>query len=214
MTQPTAGSREDEPNVNNLSVADLAELEAGKAEALSPFLARLDVIVPALICIAAALLSITMPHFVESGGIDIGRSYATMSASLIPRVIFGVLAVVAAIATVAAINRFRSIETASPGDEFDRFSRAAFVALVILAYALTVTWLGFILSTMIVAAVISYFLGLRNPFAYIPGVLIVPIVIRFVFERLLFISLPRSRIESIGHIEDQVIRFLVETLLQ
>jgi len=214
LTEPAAGSREREPNVDNLSVTDMADLEAGTAEALSPLLVRLDVIVTALICIAAALLSIMMPRLVESGGIDIGRSYATMSASLIPRVIFGVLAVFAAVATVAAFNRFRQHTTTSPGDELDRFSRVAFVALVILVYALTVTWLGFILSTMIVAAVISYFLGLRNPLAYIPGVVIVPIVIRFVFERLLFISLPRSRIESVGHIEDQIIRFLVENLLQ
>jgi len=197
-----------------LSVTDMADLEAGTAGPQTPLLARLEVIVTALICLAAGLISIMMPRLVESGGIEIGRSYATMSASLIPRIIFGVLAVVAAVATVAAFNRFREFKTVDPGDEFDRYSRAAFVALVILAYALTVTWLGFILSTMIVAAVISYFLGLRNPLAFIPGVLIVPILIRFIFERLLFISLPRSRIESVGHVEDQVIRFLVENLLQ
>jgi hypothetical protein len=115
---------------------------------------------------------------------------------------------------VAAVKRFREFKTASPGDELERFSRAAIVALIVLAYALTVTWLGFILATMIVAAVLSYFLGLRNPLAYIPGVLIIPILIRFIFERLLLIALPRSRIESVGHIEDQVIRFLVENLLQ
>jgi hypothetical protein len=82
-----------------------------------------------------------------------------------------------------------------------------------LAYALTVTWLGFILATMIVAVVLSYFLGLRNPLAFIPGVVVVPVLIRFIFERLLLISLPRSRIESIGQIEDQLMRFLVDTLL-
>jgi len=199
---------------DDLTVQEMAELEAGTAGALSPLLARLDVIVTALICLSAALLSIIMPQLVESGGIEIGRSYTTMSPSLIPRLIFGVLAVVAGIATVAAVKRFREVKTVSPGDEFERFGRAAIVAVVVLAYALTVTWLGFILSTMIVAAVLSYFLGLRNPLAYIPGVLIIPILIRFVFERLLLISLPRSRIESVGHIEDQVIRFLVENLLQ
>lgn len=197
-----------------LSVVEMAELEAGAAGDLSPLLARLDIIVTALICLAAALLSIMMPRLVESGGIEIGRSYATMSASLIPRLIFGVLAVVAAVATVAAIGRFRQSGAVDPGDEFDRFGRAAFMAVVILFYALTVTWLGFVLSTMIVAAVTAYYLGLRNPFGYVPGVLIVPVLIRFVFERLLFISLPRSRIEAVGHIEDQVIQFLTHVLLQ
>ena len=80
-------------------------------------------------------------------------------------------------------------------------------------YTLTVSWLGFILSTMIVATVTSIFLGLRNPLTFIPSVIIVPILIRFIFERLLFISLPRSQIESVGHIEDQVIQFLSHNLL-
>jgi hypothetical protein len=197
----------------DLSVAEIAELEAGTAGVMSPLLARLDVIVTALICLAAALLSIIMPQLVVSGGIAIGRSYATMSPSLIPRIIFGVLAAFAAVATIAAVKRFRQSTTENPGDELDRFSRAAIVAVIILFYALSVTWLGYILSTMIAAAVISYFLGLRNPLAYIPAVVIVPIVIRFIFERMLFISLPRSRIESVGQLEDQLIRFLVNTLL-
>lgn len=210
-TVPEPRDRDFQPE--ELSVTDMADLEAGTAGALSPLLARLDVIVTALICIAAGLLSIMMPRLVESGGIEIGRSYATMSASLIPRTIFGALAVVAAVATIAAFNRLRRFDTTNPGDELERFGRAAIVALIILAYALTVTWLGFILATMIVAVVLSYFLGLRNPLAFIPGVVIVPVLIRFIFERLLLISLPRSRIESIGQIEDQLMRFLVDTLL-
>jgi hypothetical protein len=213
LTERTPASPVGELNADDLSVTELAELEAGTAGALTPLLARLDVIVTALICVVAAVLAIIMPQLVESGGISIGRSYATMSASLIPRLVFGMLAGVAAIATVAAVARYRSSTTVSPGDELDRFSRAGFVALIVLLYALSVTWLGFILATVIVATVISYFLGLRNPFAYIPGVIIVPVVVRFIFERLLFISLPRSRIEAVGHIEDQLIRFLADTLL-
>lgn len=213
MAERTPGSPEGDLNADDFSVTELAALEAGTGGALTPLLARLDVIVTALICFAAALLAIIMPQLVESGGIAIGRSFTTMSPSLIPRLIFGVLAVVAAIATVAAVGRYRRIETVSPGDEFDRFSRAGFVALVILFYALTVTWLGFILATMIVAAILSYFLGLRNLLAFTPGVVVVPIIIRFVFERLLLIALPRSRIETIGQIEDQLMRFLVDNLL-
>jgi hypothetical protein len=197
----------------HLSVTDMAELEAGTAGALSPLLARLDVIVPALICLGSAVLAIIMPKLVISGGIVIGRSYATMSPSMIPRLIFGVLAVVAAVATVSAFQRLRQSSTVSPGDEAERFGRVAVIAVVVLFYALTVNWLGFILSTTIVAAVISYYLGLRNPLAFVPGAVILPVLIRFVFERLLLISLPRSRIESIGHIEDQVMRFLVNNLL-
>jgi hypothetical protein len=201
-------------DASSLSVGEIAELEAGADGGLSPFLARLDIVVSALICLAAGVLAVIMPRLVTSGGIEIGRSYATMSPSLIPSLIFAILAIVAAVATLAAVSRFRRLTTESPGDEADRFARAGVIALIILLYALTVTWLGFILSTMIVAVLISWFLGLRNPLAFVPGAVIIPILIRFVFERLLLISLPRSRIESIGHIEDVVIRFLVQNLLQ
>lgn len=212
MTDPTSESRERE--ASDLSIREMADLEAGTAGALSPLMARLDVVVTSLICLVSALLAVIMPSLVISGGIVIGRSYSTMSPSLIPRVIFGVLTVVAAFAAVAAYRRLRQLASESPGDELDRFIRAGFVALVILFYALTVTWLGYILATMMVAAVISYFLGLRNPLAFVPGVLIAPILIRFVFERLLLISLPRSRIESVGEVEDAIIRFLVNTFIQ
>jgi hypothetical protein len=66
---------------------------------------------------------------------------------------------------------------------------------------------------MIVSAVSSYFLGLRKPVLFVPGVLVTPIVIRFVFERLLYISLPRSEIETVAVVEDAVIGLLVRILL-
>jgi len=64
-----------------------------------------------------------------------------------------------------------------------------------------------------VTAVTSYFLGLRRPLAYVPGVFVVPIAVRFIFERLLYIALPRSEIELVAAIEDAVIGVLVKILL-
>ena len=75
------------------------------------------------------------------------------------------------------------------------------------------TWLGYILSTMLMTAAMAGYLGLRNPLTFIPGVIVIPIAIRFVFERLLLISLPRSSIESVGVIEDAVLRFLAHTII-
>jgi len=213
LTDTTPDSHESGANAADMTVGEIAELESGTAGALSPVLARLDVIVTGLICLGAAVLAFFMPNLVTSGGISFGRSYATMSPSLIPRLVFAVLTAVAAVATLAAFKRYRNQDSAPPGNEAEEFGRAAAIALIVLFYTLTVSWLGFILSTMIVATVTSIFLGLRNPLTFIPSVIIVPILIRFIFERLLFISLPRSQIESVGHIEDQVIQFLSHNLL-
>lgn len=196
------------------TVAELAELEAGTGAPLSLQMARLDVAVTALLCVCAALLAILMPDLVVSGGIIIARSYQSLSPSLIPRLAFGGLAVVSAIAAIAAYNRLREGDFERPADEADRFRRAAIMACIVLFYALSVAWLGFIPATMIVAFLTTWFLGLRNPLLFIPGVIVLPVVARFVFERLLLISLPRSHIESLGRIEDATMRLLVDLLLR
>jgi hypothetical protein len=90
--------------------------------------------------------------------------------------------------------------------------RAGVATLIAVAYASSVTWLGYILSTMLMTAAMAWYLGLRNPLAFVPGVIVIPVTIRFVFERLLLISLPRSSIEQIGVVEDAVLRFLSQLL--
>jgi hypothetical protein len=91
--------------------------------------------------------------------------------------------------------------------------RAGVATLIAVAYAASVTWLGYILATMLMTAVMAWYLGLRNPIAFVPGVLVIPVAIKFVFERLLLISLPRSEIESIGLVDDAVMRFLSKLLI-
>ena len=197
-----------------MSIEELSEMEAGLGGAMSPLMARLDVGASAAICIAAGALAIFMPDLVTSGGIIIARSYQSLSPSLIPRLVFAVLALAAAIATYSAYRRLRTGNFEQPADEAERFRRAGTIALIVLFYALSVTWLGFIPSTMIVAAVTAWFLGLRNPLGFIPSVIIVPIAARFIFERLLLISLPRSQIESLGQFEDATMRIFVDLLLK
>ena len=86
--------------------------------------------------------------------------------------------------------------------------RAGIATIIAIAYAACVPWLGYILATMLMTAAMAWYLGLRNPLMFIPGVIVIPVTIRFVFERLLLISLPRSSIESIGAVEDAVLRYL------
>ena len=75
-------------------------------------------------------------------------------------------------------------------------------------YAYFVTVLGFGLATLIMTAMVSVFLGLRQWWAVLSVSVLAPIVIRFIFERLLLISLPRSEFEFIAAIEDGIMKFL------
>ena len=68
--------------------------------------------------------------------------------------------------------------------------------------------LGFGLATLIMTAMVSVFLGLRQWWAVLSLPVLAPVVIRFIFERLLLISLPRSEFEFIAAIEDGIMKFL------
>jgi len=184
-----------------------------QAIALTPLMARLDVAVAALLTLTAATITVAMPKLIASGGIDIERDFATMSAALIPQIAFGVLALLSAVVLVSAVQTVRSGVGQPRAAELSGLRRAAIALIIAILYALCVTWLGYILATMLMTAAMAGYIGLRNPLTFIPGVIIIPIAIRFVFERLLLISLPQSSIESIGVVEDAVMRFLAYTLL-
>ena len=188
-----------------------ADIDA--AVALSPLMARVDVAVAALLALIGATIAIAMPMLIASGGIDTERDFATLSSALIPRMAFGLLTVLAIVAIVPAVQAVREGVGRPRVEEASRLQRAGVAALIAIVYAASVTTLGYILATMLMTAVMSCYLGLRNPLMFIPGVIVVPVAIKFVFERLLLISLPRSSIESIGLVEDELLRFLVRIFL-
>jgi hypothetical protein len=208
LTDTTQGSPSGSGAPADGSTPGPAAADVDAAVAFSPLMARIDVVVAALLALIAATLTVAMPALIASGGIDTERDFATLSPALIPRLAFGTLTVLAGVATIQAIGAVRRGLGRPRLDELRGMQRAGIAALIAIAYAATMTWLGYILSTMLMTAAMAYFLGLRNPLAFIPGVLVIPVLIRFVFERLLLISLPRSSIESVGLVEDAVMRFL------
>jgi hypothetical protein len=213
MTGNTRDGARNNADLTGTSASRPSAQAIEQAVALTPLMARLDVVVAAILALIAATLTVAMPQLIASGGIDTERDFSTLSPALIPRLAFGFLTVLAVAALISAAQTVRSGIGRPRADEFTRLQRAGIAAAIAIAYAATVTWLGYTLSTMLMTAAMAYFLGLRNPLAFIPGVIVVPVVIRFVFERLLLISLPRSSIESIGGVEDAVMRFLTHIFI-
>ncbi len=179
----------------------------------SRFLARVEVAVAVLLTLGAGAIALFMPQLIGRGGIETARDFLTISPAFFPALAMGLMAVVCVPYTINAIRGLARSNEAQTGEDLVRLKRAGFMTVVAISYAATITWMGFILSTMLMALVVSYFLGLRKPAAFLPGVILVPITVRFVFERLLFIALPRSEIEFVAVIEDAVIKFLVTVLL-
>lgn len=176
-------------------------------------LAWTELVVAGSLTLAAFLLAVFMSSLIGAGGIETAEDYLHLTPDFFPRVTMLLLAAVSARYALGAARGLAKSTARHDAEYVGQLKRAGFMVIMAISYASAISWLGFILSTMLVAAVVSYFLGLRNPLAFIPGVFVVPILIRFVFERLLFIALPRSEIDFIAGIEDSVIRLLVKILL-
>jgi hypothetical protein len=213
LTDESQGGYRQGGIASNAPSAGPSAAHVDAAAALSPLMARVDVAVAALLALIGVTFTVAMPLLISSGGIETERDFGMLSPVLIPRLAFGTLTVLAIIALFAAAQRLRETPDRWRADEPGRLARAGMAAVIAVAYAASVPWLGYILGTMLMTAAMAFYLGLRNPLAFIPGVLLVPIVIRFVFERLLLISLPRSEIESVGLIEDALMRFLAQHLI-
>ena len=179
----------------------------------STIMRRLEVVLAAFLTCSAAGLAIFMPSLIASGGIKSSQDFITLSPIFFPRLAFGILALICLGYAVNAVRQLRPGSLSFGTDEADRFTRAVLMMVVAVFYAFLVAWLGFIPSTMVMTAVFTIFLGITSPLALLPGTIFIPIVIRFIFERLLLIALPRSEIEFIAVIEDSLMKFLSSTFL-
>jgi hypothetical protein len=213
LTDETQGGSRSFDNRGNQPPPAPSADEIDAVVAFSPLMARLDVAVAAFLALLAATIAAAMPLLIASGGIEVEHDFSTLSPALIPRMAFVVLSGLSLVALFTAVQTLRAGAGQPKENELQGMQRAAIAMIIAIAYASSVTWLGYILATMLMTAAMSWFLGLRNPLGFVPGVVIVPVVIRFVFERLLLIALPRSEIESIGVIEDALMRVLTRTFL-
>jgi hypothetical protein len=175
---------------------------------MSPTMLRLEVGLAALLTCIAGSLSIFMPELIATGGIPAAKDVTTLSPIFFPRVAFGLLSLLCLSYLGKSIQRLKGPSGESVDGDADRFSRAALMMTIAAGYAYFVTVLGFGLATLIMTAMVSVFLGLRQWWAVLSLPVLAPVVIRFIFERLLLISLPRSEFEFIAAIEDEIMKFL------
>ncbi len=186
------------------------------AHAASPMLMRLEIYFAAALSLIAACLFAFMPYLIASGGISSAQDFITLSPIFFPRLAFAVLTGLCLCYLLNAWHRAparqRAADPADPAEKA-RFLRGARMAIIIAAYAVFVSRFGYGLSTLLMAGAAILYLGVRQAHIIAPVAILMPIVIRFVFERLLLISLPRSEFESIAIVEDAIMRFLSSVFL-
>ena len=174
----------------------------------SPMMLRLE------ICLAAAMMLLSvgfaafMPYLIATGGISSAQDFLRLTPVFFPRLAFAVLAALCAFYLINAWRSARNIQSAANPDEAVRFQRGVVMIVVVAAYSLLVSALGYGLSTLLMAGAVIWYLGIRQIWIVASVSVLMPIVVRFIFERLLLISLPRSDYEAIAVVEDAIMKFL------
>ena len=174
----------------------------------SPTMLRLEVYLAGGMTLLAAGFAVFMPYLIASGGITSAQDFLRLSPIFFPELAFAVLAVLCAFYTLDAWRRARYVRSSADTNEAERFLRGAKMIVIVAAYSLLVSALGYGLSTLLMAGAVIWYLGIRQIWIVASVSILMPIVVRFIFERLLLISLPRSDYEAIAVVEDAIMKFL------
>ena len=174
----------------------------------SPMMLRLEIYLAAALMLLAAGLALFMPYLIATGGITSAQDFLRLTPVFFPRLAFTVLAALCAFYLLNAWREGRYVRSAENPDEVVRFRRGVLMIAVIAAYSLLVSALGYGLSTLLMAGAVIWYLGIRQIWIVASVSVLMPIVVRFIFERLLLISLPRSDYEAIAVVEDAIMKFL------
>ncbi|OGL62083.1 MAG: hypothetical protein A3I72_00400 [Candidatus Tectomicrobia bacterium RIFCSPLOWO2_02_FULL_70_19] len=183
-------------------------MESDKASPPSLPMARLEVAVAALIALAGAGLSVAMPRMVLEGGIREAQDFMRLTPVFFPRLAFGLMAVLGLIQLARSVRRLPGAAPAAGEGWTSKFQNPILVAAMIIAYAYLIPWLGFSAAGFVGLALLIAALGGRGWREVLPFALLAPLAVRFVFERLLLISLPRSPFEAVAAPEEAVMQFL------
>ena len=175
--------------------------------------AVLELCIAIVVAVGTGYLAVAMPAFVHEGGIQEAQDFIRLTPVFFPRLSFGLTSI------ISWILVFRMLK-AAPGAHVMQFpfrardyANVLVMSALILGYAVLLPVLGYGLATMLAVAATTYFLGMRSPLPLLAFSVLTPVVTRFIFERLLAISLPLCRYEPIGEIEQTIMRFLANTLM-
>ena len=171
-------------------------------------------VVSAIITILAVYFFFAMPGLIAQGGIPAAQTdFLKLSPIFFPRLAFALLAW---LGFTYFLGNLRQLPMASEGKIFEEkrtLVRVLTLYAIAVVYPFLLPWLGFTLPTILLMGSMTLFLGTRIWWQVVGFSLLTPVTIRFVFERLLAISLPRASIQSIEAAEEALMQMLVSILL-
>ena len=186
--------------------------EGGKPEAPSRPAALLEAALAAFFALGAAALFLAMPRLIAEGGIPSSQDFVTLSPIAFPRLTFGVLVFLGLFYLAPSVRQVAVARPTGEGFSAGKLWNVLAMAGWVILYAALVPWLGYGAATLLVTAGVTFFLGGRRWWQFLPIALLSPLAIRFIFERLLLISLPRGAFEPLAAAEDALLKLLTQLL--
>ncbi len=129
-----------------------------------------------------------IPYQIEKPKLFMGRSLMQMEPSLFPRVSIIGLFILSLFYLMSSFklnekNLFRELEK-------QNYLKVLVTLVIFVAYALLIEPLGFVLSSALMVGSLSYYYGNRNLIVYFLILIGAPLIIYFIFTRVLLVSLP------------------------
>lgn len=174
--------------------------------------AVLELALALVITIAAGYLALDMPSLVQQGGIEEAHDFIHLSSVFFPRLSFALTSIIGLCLIFRNVRDMQAAGLPRIAIDYRKYLRVLAVVALLLAYGSLLSPLGYGIATLLAAAAMAYFLGLRSWIALVAFSVTTPLVTRFVFERLLAISLPLSRYEPLAELEQDLMRVVTGLL--
>lgn len=128
---------------------------------------------------------------------DFPAGYGATGPAFFPRVIVGLMSV---FALVQLVNAFRQDETRSQEISRSTVRTVGIAVVIIVAYVVTMPYLGFLAGTVGFLLASMWFSGVRKPRTAVPVALVVSVVLFYIFVQFLRVPLPESSILPISRL--------------
>ena len=172
------------------------------------FYQKSEIAVSILIITLGASFAIFMPNMIAKGGMVQAQDFIRLSPIFFPRISFGVLSI---LGIVYLIQILKAPNQQQPEGTLpkDIVQNVLIIFVFVTIYTFLLPYLGYGIASVIMIFSLSYRLGNRIWWQLVLLSFFIPLSIRIIFERVLFIYLPRSHYEILGIWEDKIVKFFL-----
>ena len=164
--------------------------------------------------LGALTLFAKMPSLIAQGGLPEAQTdFLRLSPVFFPRLAFAILAGLSLTYFIGSVRLLNLAEDGKLFDDSGALQRILSLYSIAVVYPFLLPPLGYAVSTALLMGGMTLFLGTRVWWQVLSFAVLTPVAIRFVFERLLSISLPRSGYSLIADAEEGLMKILVSIFL-